>query len=84
MSKRLLAVAAPFALALAAPGSALAAINESYRPQDEFKLEPWFSIGPIEFNKAVMYVIIAVAVSPASPAPRPSPSSCCQRSSRAP
>ena len=62
MNKRLLAVAAPFALALAAPGSALAAINESYRPQDEFKLDPWFSIGPIEFNKAVMYVIIATAL----------------------
>ncbi len=62
MNKRLLAVAVPFALALAAPGSALAAINESYRPQDEFKLEPWFSIGPIEFNKAVMYVIIATAL----------------------
>ncbi len=62
MTKRLLAIATPLVLVLAAPGSALAAINESYRPQDEFKLEPWFSIGPIEFNKAVMYVIIATAL----------------------
>ena len=41
---------------------ALAAINEAYRPQDEFKLEPWFSVGPIEFNKAVFYVLVATAL----------------------
>ena len=62
MTKRLLAIATPLVLVLAAPGSALAAINESYRPQDEFKLDPWFSIGPIEFNKAVIYVFIATAL----------------------
>ncbi len=62
MTKRLLAVVTPLVVLLAAPGSAPAAINESYRPQDEFKLDPWFSIGPIEFNKAVMYVIIATAL----------------------
>jgi F-type H+-transporting ATPase subunit a len=50
-------------LLLAAPATALALnINESYRPQDEFKLDPWFSIGPIEFNKAVFYVIVATAL----------------------
>jgi F-type H+-transporting ATPase subunit a len=50
-------------LLLAVPATALALnINESYRPQDEFKLDPWFSIGPIEFNKAVFYVIVATAL----------------------
>jgi F-type H+-transporting ATPase subunit a len=50
------------ALLLAAPGVAMAAINEAFRPQDEFKLDPWFSVGPIEFNKAVLYIIIATAL----------------------
>ena len=63
MSRRLAAALAPFALLLAAPAGALALqVNESYRPQDEFKLDPWFSIGPIEFNKAVLYIIIATAL----------------------
>jgi F-type H+-transporting ATPase subunit a len=50
------------ALLLVAPSAAPAAINESYRPQDEFKLEPWFSIGPIEFNKAIFYILVATAL----------------------
>jgi F-type H+-transporting ATPase subunit a len=62
MTRRVLAALLPFAAILAGPAAALAAINEAYRPQDEFKLDPWFSIGPIEFNKAVMYVIIATAL----------------------
>jgi F-type H+-transporting ATPase subunit a len=62
MTRRALAALLPFAAILAGPAAALAAINEAYRPQDEFKLDPWFSIGPIEFNKAVMYVIIATAL----------------------
>ncbi len=33
--------------------------NEEYQPQNEFKLDPWFSVGPLEFNKATLYVIIA-------------------------
>ena len=33
--------------------------NEEFKPQNEFKLDPWFSIGPIEFNKAVLYLLIA-------------------------
>jgi F-type H+-transporting ATPase subunit a len=62
MTRRLLAALLPFAAILAGPAAALAAINEAYRPQDEFKLDPWFSIGPIEFNKAVLYVLIATAL----------------------
>jgi len=33
--------------------------NEEFKPQNEFKLDTWFSLGPIDFNKAVMYLIIA-------------------------
>jgi F-type H+-transporting ATPase subunit a len=36
--------------------------NDEFKPQDEFKLDTWFSIGPIEFNKAVLYVLIALAL----------------------
>jgi F-type H+-transporting ATPase subunit a len=60
--RRALAAVFPVAMLLASPAGALAAINEAYRPQDEFKLDPWFSIGPIEFNKAVFYVFIATAL----------------------
>jgi len=60
--RRALAALLPLAVLLAGPAAAVAAINEAYRPQDEFKLDPWFSIGPIEFNKAVMYLIIATAL----------------------
>ena len=66
MTRRVLAALLPFAAILAGPAAALAAINEAYRPQDEFKLDPWFSIGPIEFNKAVFYVIVATILTCAS------------------
>ena len=33
--------------------------NTTFKPQNEFKLETWFKIGPVEFNKAVMYLILA-------------------------
>jgi F-type H+-transporting ATPase subunit a len=33
--------------------------NTTFHPQNEFKLDTWFSIGPFAFNKAVMYVLIA-------------------------
>jgi F-type H+-transporting ATPase subunit a len=33
--------------------------NEEFKPQNEFKLDTWFSIGPINFNKAVLYLLIA-------------------------
>jgi F-type H+-transporting ATPase subunit a len=62
VTRRALAALLPVAALLAGPAAALAAINEAYRPQDEFKLDPWFSIGPIEFNKAVFYVLVATAL----------------------
>jgi F-type H+-transporting ATPase subunit a len=63
MARRLFSVLLGFALLLAGPATAMALnINEEYKPQNEFKLDPWFSIGPIEFNKAVFYVIVATAL----------------------
>jgi F-type H+-transporting ATPase subunit a len=63
MARRVISVLMPFALLLVGPATAMALnINESYRPQDEFKLDPWFSIGPIDFNKAVFYIIVATAL----------------------
>jgi len=64
MRARLLALATPFALALAAPSGAFALnINENYKPQNEFKLEPWITIKigglDLSINKAVFYVILA-------------------------
>ena len=64
---RLLAALAPLVLLLATPASALALqVNENYRPQNEFKLEPWISIHvgglDLSINKAVFYVIVAAAL----------------------
>ena len=36
--------------------------NEEFKPQNEFKLDTWFSIGPIHFTKAVLYLLIAAAL----------------------
>jgi F-type H+-transporting ATPase subunit a len=34
--------------------------NEEFRPQDEFQLDTWIALpGPLDFNKAVMYLLIA-------------------------
>jgi F-type H+-transporting ATPase subunit a len=63
VTRRLAAVLVPFALLLAAPAGALAAINEAYHPQNEFKLEPWIDLpGPFDINKAVVYLLIATAL----------------------
>jgi F-type H+-transporting ATPase subunit a len=63
VTRRLAAVLVPFALLLAAPAGALAAINEAYHPQNEFKLDPWIDLpGPFDINKAVFYLFIATAL----------------------
>jgi F-type H+-transporting ATPase subunit a len=36
--------------------------NEEFLPQNEFKLDTWFSIGPLAFNKAVLYLLIAAVL----------------------
>ncbi|WP_354701283.1 ATP synthase subunit a [Paraconexibacter sp. AEG42_29] len=33
--------------------------NDVFQPQEEFKLDAWFSVGPFEFTKATMYVLVA-------------------------
>jgi F-type H+-transporting ATPase subunit a len=34
--------------------------NDEFKPQNEFKLDTWINLpGPLDFNKAVMYLIIA-------------------------
>jgi F-type H+-transporting ATPase subunit a len=37
------------------------AINP-FSPVDEFKLDTWFKIGPIDINKGVLYVLLAMAI----------------------
>jgi len=37
--------------------------NESFSPQNEFKLDPWFALpGPFDLNKGVLYLFIATAL----------------------
>jgi F-type H+-transporting ATPase subunit a len=33
--------------------------NEEFAPQNEFRLDTWIELGPFDFNKAVLYLIIA-------------------------
>ncbi len=33
-----------------------------FKPTNEFKLDTWFSVGPIDFNKGVLYVILAAVI----------------------
>jgi F-type H+-transporting ATPase subunit a len=54
---------APLALMLASPAGALALnINEDYKPQNEFKLDPWIDFGALSINKAVLYILMATAL----------------------
>jgi F-type H+-transporting ATPase subunit a len=64
---RLLALLTPLALGLLYPASALALqVNEDFKPQNEFKLDPWVSlkVGGIDMsiNKAVFYLIVGCAL----------------------
>jgi F-type H+-transporting ATPase subunit a len=36
--------------------------NEAFKPQNEFKLETWVSLGVFSINKAVMYLVIAATL----------------------
>ena len=33
-----------------------------FTPTNEFKLDTWFAVGPVDFNKGVLYVIIAAVI----------------------
>ena len=36
--------------------------NNIFSPVDEFKLDTWFKIGPISFNKGVLYLLITAGI----------------------
>ena len=68
MRTRLFAAAATVGAVLASPAGAFALnVNEDYKPQDEFALDPWIPIEifgiDMSINKAVMYVAIAAILS---------------------
>jgi len=44
------------------PHKAAVVASGVFTPIDEFKLDTWFSIGPIDFNKGVLYVLLAAVV----------------------
>lgn len=61
---RLLAALTPLALPLLTPAAASAIqVNENFKPQNEFKLDPWISIHvagiDLSINKAVLYLVMA-------------------------
>jgi F-type H+-transporting ATPase subunit a len=63
VTKRLAIVVAPLIALLASPAGALALnINEDYKPQNEFKLDPWIDLGTFSINKAVLYIVMATAL----------------------
>ena len=64
MTRRLAVLATPLVLLLLDPRAALAInVNEDYKPQNEFKLDPFIDLpGPFDINKAVLYVFIATAL----------------------
>src|SRR3954469_24421118 len=66
MTRRLTAALLPPALLLALPAVALAVqINPDFKPQNEFKTDPWIpiEIGPLDLsiNKAVFYLFLGAA-----------------------
>jgi F-type H+-transporting ATPase subunit a len=36
--------------------------NSVFSPTDEFKLDTWFKVGPIAFNKGVLYLLLAASI----------------------
>jgi F-type H+-transporting ATPase subunit a len=44
------------------PHKAPAVASGVFTPTNEFKLDTWFSAGPIDFNKGVLYVVIAAVL----------------------
>jgi F-type H+-transporting ATPase subunit a len=44
------------------PHKAAAVKSGIFTPTNEFKLDTWFSVGPVDFNKGVLYVILAALI----------------------
>ena len=36
--------------------------SEAFSPTNEFKLDTWFKVGPVDFNKGVLYLLLAVGI----------------------
>jgi F-type H+-transporting ATPase subunit a len=43
-------------------GKATAVANGTFQPTDEFRLDTWFAVGPVDFNKGVLYLLLAAAI----------------------
>jgi F-type H+-transporting ATPase subunit a len=39
-----------------------AVASSAFSPTDEFKLDTWFKLGPVAFNKGVLYLLITVGI----------------------
>jgi F-type H+-transporting ATPase subunit a len=39
-----------------------AVASEAFSPTDEFKLDTWFKLGPVAFNKGVLYLLLTVGI----------------------
>jgi len=44
------------------PHKAKDVANGVFSPTNEFKLDTWFSVGPVDFNKGVLYVVLAALI----------------------
>jgi F-type H+-transporting ATPase subunit a len=44
------------------PHKSIQVLSGQFTPTDEFKLNTWFSFGPVDFNKGVLYVLLAAAL----------------------
>lgn len=44
------------------PHKAPDVVSGVFSPTNEFKLDTWFAVGPVDFNKGVLYVVIAAVI----------------------
>jgi F-type H+-transporting ATPase subunit a len=43
-------------------GKAESVASGAFSPTDEFRLDTWFALGPVNFNKGVLYILLASAI----------------------
>jgi F-type H+-transporting ATPase subunit a len=43
-------------------GKATSVADGTFQPTDEFRLDTWFAVGPVNFNKGVLYLLLAAAI----------------------
>jgi F-type H+-transporting ATPase subunit a len=44
------------------PHKAPSVLSGVFTPTNEFKLDTWFSVGPVDFNKGILYVVLAAII----------------------